>query len=66
MATARWPCLGRGHGPVALLMRFHFSMGAAIFARYGEKMMAAEFPDERINYHVIRNSEEMCAAENLL
>lgn len=30
MATARCPCRGLGHGPVVLVTRFHFSMGAAI------------------------------------
>lgn len=30
MATARWPCLGRGWGPVGFAIRFHFSMGAAM------------------------------------
>lgn len=30
MATARCPCLGRGHGPAVLVTRFHFNMGAAI------------------------------------
>lgn len=30
MATARWPCLGLGCGPVGFVIRFHFSMGAAM------------------------------------
>jgi hypothetical protein len=34
IATALWPCLGRGHGPVVLVTRFHFRMGAAIFQYY--------------------------------
>lgn len=30
IATARWPCLGLGWGPVGFAIRFHFSMGAAM------------------------------------
>lgn len=30
IATARWPCLGRGQGPDAFVNLFHFNMGAAI------------------------------------
>jgi len=30
IATARCPCRGLGHGPDVFVIRFHFSMGAAI------------------------------------
>ena len=33
MATARWPCLGLGEGPVALPTFFHLRMGDAISSR---------------------------------
>jgi len=42
IATARWPWRGLGHGPAAFVIRFHFSMGAAILE--AASTMASDYP----------------------
>ncbi len=45
IATARWPCRGRGLGPVAFATRFHFRMGDAMMAA---SVLAS--PHTQLNY----------------